>query len=303
MASSDILYTVNCRLNDIISAKTSTSSAFIDDVKTELDKFDNYRNWLLSVKADKLIENSENLDGDCIYYCDTNKFYKRMGFRHEINNCRIKEILDKIITDNINYKNSFVELIRKPDVEPGSSELFVKSLTGLTYCIKIRLDDYISNFKRKIEIMSNTPYLEQRLIFAGKQLEDGRTLESYNIRKESTMHLVLRLRGGMHHMSSGKIDYCSTLQPVENGKILASKVIHIKLMEMPDNCIMKNITLYVHPKCPIYQISKMVEAETQRDFFDKMDYDEYVKLDNNFLEQLTKLSLYRYLASKHQKTQ
>ena len=65
----------------------------------------------------------------------------------------------------------------------------------------------IEVFRRRIEAYEGVPPDDQRLIFAGQNLEDGRTLESYNIKKEATVHLTARLRGGMYHFTSGRQNF------------------------------------------------------------------------------------------------
>lgn len=82
------------------------------------------------------------------------------------------------------------------DTLNGQYSIFVRTLTGKTLTLDVEKDYSMQTVKQKISEIEGIPTENMRLIYGGKQLEDDKTLADYEVGKEATIHLVLRLRGG-----------------------------------------------------------------------------------------------------------
>lgn len=94
----------------------------------------------------------------------------------------------------------------------------MKHLTGeVTTCV-VDSDTTVESLKASIQDKNGIPPDQQRLVFNGQQLEDGMALQDYNIQQASTIHLILRLRGGMFHFTSGRQDF--SLIPIDSAEAI-----------------------------------------------------------------------------------
>lgn len=75
-------------------------------------------------------------------------------------------------------------------------QVFVKTFSGKTLTMEVEPDESIESVKNKLQDKEGIPPNQQRILFGGKQLDARKTISDYDIENESTMHLVLRLRGG-----------------------------------------------------------------------------------------------------------
>jgi len=108
-----------------------------------------------------------------------------------------KQLEDDCTLDDYQIaKNSVLHLVLRLR---GGMYIFVKTLNGKTITIEVDAEEEVIKIKNKIKDKEGIPPHEQRLIYAGKQLEDNERLSSYNIQRDSTLHLVIRLPGGTLH--------------------------------------------------------------------------------------------------------
>jgi ubiquitin len=193
---------------------------------------------------------------------------------------------------------------KKPYNPPANMQIFIKTLTGKTIILEMKPDDKIDDMKAKIFEKEGIAADQQRLIFAFRQLEEGKTLRQYEIDKESTLHLVLCLRGGMFHVSSGRVDYVSTLAestPLLPGDIaVMPRVINVHCYGAePTVDDQLPLTLYAHPEVRCGNIAEHVAIEIDPNYFTKLSVPRRRELARQagFKETLSRQALERLVAS------
>ncbi len=220
----------------------------------------------------------------------TNKIDEKTIIESNIHGKTIKDVLDptkKYCTINISKVCTDDDIIC----------IFVKFLTGKNLKVETSIYNKISDLKQMICDISGICLPQQRLIFKGQCMVDSNRIINYNIENSNVVWCVLQLRGGMHHVSSGRVDYCSTKAPSELFRKRLTKPIDAaeKTIEYEKNGECKYLHLFHHPNCPDNIIKMIVEIETNDNYFNECSDTDFKNIDNSIIEMLSKDSLLRYL--------
>lgn len=95
----------------------------------------------------------------------------------------------------------------RPDLICSDFPIQIRSLTGKETPIKVHHKMFVSEVKTMIERIDQIPCDQQRLVYNGKQLEDDRALDYYDVKEDTVIHIILRIRGGMFHETSARKDF------------------------------------------------------------------------------------------------
>mmetsp|Transcript_19869 Transcript_19869/g.41471 ORF Transcript_19869/g.41471 Transcript_19869/m.41471 type:complete len:240 (-) Transcript_19869:186-905(-) len=163
----------------------------------------------------------------------------------------------------------------------GGMQLFVKTLSGKTVSIEVEEGESIEDVKAKISEKEGIPAEQQRLIFGGEQLQDGKTIDDYDLGDDSTLHLVLRLRGGRNILSKvvGAVTFGKVCGSFEVDETFVRK--HAKLTGEEVKLVQKFIKQSVEENEATKKVPKSKKARESSDFDDVYLKEVYYKISDS----------------------